>query len=205
MGRLVIRLKAIKYKEDSFCYFSSQAIHQIVPLGRMSLACTQFAIKPYPQAVCHQVARSDPSLQLAPSPHSNTALLHHQKSQIPDPSKKLNKTSSFSTPLPVASDGECPRATLDAINFFRRGVKQTPGSSALLRLVCRIAWPRYGGSQAPVHKTPSQAGFVSQTFFNLQDNEAIQIPLDPNKERLTSKNRNYSWETAGSTSGCALH
>ena len=205
MGRLIVRLKAIEYKEDSFCYLSSQAIHQIVPSGRMPPGRTQFTIRPYPQAVCHQVAPSDPSLHLASSPHPNIALLHYQKSRIPDTSKKPNRAFSSLSPLPVASDGECPRATSDATNFSRRGVKQTPGSSALLRLACRAAWPRYGSSQAPVHKAPSQAGFVSQAFFNLQDNEAIRISLDPNKERLTSRNRNCSWKTAGSTSGCALH
>ena len=129
MGRLVVRLKAIKYKEGSFCYLSSL-----------------FAIRSYPQAVCHQVAPSNPSLHLAPSPHPNTALLYHQKSRIPDPSKKPNRASSSSSLLPVASDGECPRTTSDATNFSCREVKQTPRSSALLRLACHTAWPRYGGS-----------------------------------------------------------
>ena len=112
-----------------------------MPPGR-----TLFAMRPYPQTVCHQVVPSDPSLYLTPNPHPNTALLHHQKSQIPDPSKKPNRTSSFSSPSPVAFNSEYARATLDATNFSCREVKQIPESSALLRLACRVAWPCYGGS-----------------------------------------------------------
>ena len=196
MSRLVVKLKAIEYKKDSFCYLSSQAIYQIVPLGCMPSGCILFTIRPYPQAVCHQVVPSDPSLHLAPSPHPNTALLHHQKSQIPDPSKKSNRTSSSLSPSPIASDGECPRTTSDTTNFSCRRFKQTSGSSALLRLVCCAAWPRYRGSQT---------GSVPQAFFNLQDNEAIRIPLDPNKKKLTSRNRNCNWKTVSSMSGYVFH
>ena len=111
---------------------------------------TLFAIRPYPQAVCHQVALSDPSLHLAPNPHPNTALLHHQKSRIPDLSKKPNKASFSLSPSPVATDGKCPRATLDTTNFSHKRVKQIPESLALLRLADRKACLCYKGSLALV-------------------------------------------------------
>ena len=111
----------------------------------MPPGCILFAIRPYHQAVYHQIALSDPSLHLAPNSHLNIVLLYHQKSWIPDPSEKPNKASSFLSFLPVASNSECPRARSDAINFSCRGVKQIPGSLALLRLACRAAWPCYGG------------------------------------------------------------
>ena len=145
IGKLVVRLKAIGYKKDSFCYLSLQAIYQIVPLGRMPPSRTLFAIRPHHQVVCHQVALSDLSLPLTPNPHPNTVLLHQQKSRIPDPSKKSNRSFSSSSPSPVASDSECSRATSSATNFSCREVKQIPGSSALLCPACRAAWPYYEG------------------------------------------------------------
>ena len=146
MGILVVRLKAIKYKEDSSCYLFSYPMHQIVPLGRMSPSRTLFATRPYHQAICHQVAPSDPSLHLAPNFYPNILVLHHQKSRIPDPSEKPNKASFSLSPLPITSDGKYPRAISNATNFSHKRVKQTPKSLALLRPVCRVAWSHYGGS-----------------------------------------------------------
>ena len=149
-GRIVVRLKTIEYKKDFSYYLSSQAIHQIILLGRMPPGRTLFAIRPYHQAICYQIAPPNLSLYLASNPYLNTVLLHHQKSQISDSSKKPNRTSSFLSPLPVASNSKCPKATLDATNFSHRGVKQTPRNSALLCPVYRAAWPRYGSFWAPM-------------------------------------------------------
>ena len=146
MSRLVIRLKAIKYKKVSFCYLSSQAIPQIVSLGRMPLGRTLFAIRLYHQAVCNQVALSDPSFHFVPNFYPNTVLLlYHQKFRILDQSEKQNRTFSFSSPspivcsslssLPVVSNGEYLKATLVTFNFSCRGVKQIPRNSALLRSI----------------------------------------------------------------------
>ena len=112
----------------------------------MLVSCTLFAIRPYYQAVCHQVALSDPSLYFAPNPHPNIAmLLYHQKYWICDPSEKSNGASSSSNLLSIASNGKCLKATLIATIFSCRGVKQILGSSALLRPACHATWPYYGG------------------------------------------------------------
>ena len=127
-----------------------------------------FAIRLYHENICHQAAPSNVTLHLAPNPHPNiTLLLHHQKSRILNPSEKPNRASSSLSPLPVASYSECPRATSVATNFSHRGVKETPRSSTLLRLVCRATWPRYGGSEALVFAPRANRRLMLVLFHRL--------------------------------------
>ena len=113
MGRLVIRLKAIKYKEDSFCYLSFKAVHQVVPSDLMLLGCTLFTIKSHHQAVCHQVVPSNARFYFAPNFYPNIALLlYHQKTQILNLSKKPNKASSSTSFFLVIPNSEYLKAIL---------------------------------------------------------------------------------------------
>ena len=127
--------------------------------------CILFAIRPHRQAIYYQVAPSDSSVHFAPNPYPNTALLHHQKSRILNPSKKSNRAFSFLSSLPVASDDECLRAISGATNFSCKGVKQTPKSLALLRPTCRVAWPCYRGSSVLV-LTPRAKHYLRPVLFH---------------------------------------
>ena len=98
MGMIVVRLKAIKYKENSFCYLSSQAI---MPSGRMLLGQCYSALRPFCRfcSMCYTTKF-----------HQNLDAVCITKASDQDPSQQLSRASSLLSLSLVASNSECPRA-----------------------------------------------------------------------------------------------
>ena len=115
MGRLVVRLKAIKYNKDSFYYLSFQAIHQVKPsshmlLGRtiwpsLSNAILSFLI---PSGLSRGFAQwiMPPSFAITLMPYILP------KPQIQYLSQQSSRASFLLSLSQVDSNDECLRATL---------------------------------------------------------------------------------------------
>ena len=155
MDSLVVRLKAIKYLEDFFCYLSSQTI-----LSGRSFQAQPSYLQTYPQVLLNG--------------------LRHQASPkfwIQDPSKQQNRASSSPNLSAVISNSECSKAT--SVLTTSLIVELNRHQGAVLCCVQRAVHfrPRHGGFLGPgtyVSKrsyvlptqAPSQASSVLQAFIS---------------------------------------
>ena len=99
MDIIVVRLKAIKYKENSFCYLSSWAI---IPSGRVP--SSQYCSAP---RLFHRFC----SMGYATKFHQNLDAVCITKASDQDPSQQSSRVFSSLSPSLVASSDECPKAT----------------------------------------------------------------------------------------------